>query len=103
MVALTVGASGCTYTVRLLSRPDNAIVTLPDGRVTATPDTVTFRVGRPQLVRVEARGYMPLVVDMRRTEGRPGRMVEAGLTQRGREVTFLLEPERPPLGLELTP
>ena len=98
---VAVGGEGCTYTVRLLSEPAGASVLLPDGSGTVTPGQARFRYrpGGHQIVRVEAEGYRPLVVDMQRTEGPVLRYVGAALFQKGgREVTFVLEPDRAPVG-----
>lgn len=101
LALLALGGEGCTYTVRLLSQPAGASVLLPDGSGTVTPGQARFRyrAGGHQIVRVEAVGYRPLVVDMQRTEGPILRYIGGAVFQKGgREVTFLLEPDRPPVG-----
>lgn len=93
-------APGCTYTVRMLSDPSGATITLPDGEQVATPAEYTFRWkagGQPLLI--EAPGYLPLQVDMQRTEGTPARLIGGAFSPRGgREVTFLLQPVSAPIG-----
>lgn len=101
LALIALGGEGCTYTVRLLSQPEGASVLLPDGSGTVTPGQAKFRyvAGGHQIVRVEAEGYRPLVVDMQRTEGPILRYIGGAIFQKGgREVTFVLEPERPPVG-----
>lgn len=97
LLALTL--AGCTYTVRLVSDPVGATLTLPDGGVAATPHTATFRWRPHQPLHIEAPGYRPLDVDLKRTEGRLLRYWGGALFQRGgREVTFLLVPLHGPIG-----
>lgn len=99
VASLALCASGCAYTVRLLSAPTGAVVLLPDGAETTTPTEARFVRGERQLVRVEATGYLPLVVDMNRTEGRLLRYIGGVLFQKGgREVTFVLIEEHGPVG-----
>ena len=89
----------CTYKVRLLSDPPGASILLPDGSEAVTPHVASFRHGKRQLVRVELPGYRPLVVDMQRTEGPVLRYTGAAMFQKGgREVTFMLTEDRPPVG-----
>ncbi len=98
---IAFGGEGCAYSVRLLSQPEGASVLLPDGSGTVTPGQARFRyrAGGHQIVRVEAEGYRPLVVDMQRTEGPILRYIGGAIFQKGgREVTFVLEPDRPPVG-----
>lgn len=102
MVLALVLGSGCTYTVRLLSKPEGAVVLLPDGSEVLTPAQATFRHGQRQLVRVEAPGYRPLVVDIQRTEGPLLRYIGGAVFQKGgREITFLLVDEHPLTGGDL--
>ena len=101
LLLLVLGVGGCAYTVRLLSDPVGATVLLPDGREVVTPAEATFRSGTRQLVRVEAVGHRALVVDMQKTEGNVLRQIGGALfTRGGREVTFVLVPEHPPVGSE---
>jgi hypothetical protein len=100
LAGLMLAPAGCTYTVRLLSDPPGATVTLPDGVQLATPTEHTFRwTPRGQRLVVEAPGHVPLHVDMQRTEGTLGRYIGGATMQRGgREVTFLLQPISAPIG-----
>jgi len=104
---LAVAASGCTYTVRLLSDPSGASVTwwedgvIREQLVTPAELTVPRKVSGHVWLAFEAPGYRPLQIDLQRTEGPVLRYIGAATLQRGgREVKVLLEPDRPPVGAE---
>ncbi len=106
-VALAAAASGCTYTVRLLSDPSGASVTwwedgvIREQLVTPAELTVPRKASGHVWLAFEAPGYRPLQIDLQRTEGPLLRYIGAATLQRGgREVKVLLEPDRPPVGSE---
>lgn len=107
--ALLLGAfaaSGCAATVRLASIPSGATIESLDPdtgdvltRCLAPCDVRMVRKsGRSTPYRISLPGREPLTVDLMRTEGRVLRWIGGALFQKGgREVTFLLVPERAPI------
>jgi hypothetical protein len=86
MILLWLAA--CAYRVNLTSLPMPARVTLPDGSVVVTPVEVQARwvpFGAHQIT-VDAPGYRPLTVDLRRSGGPNG------------EVRLVLVPDHGPAG-----
>lgn len=72
VLCLVLLLSGCAYKVRLVSEPDGALFTLPDGSLVSSPAEVTVRwvpFGSQPLV-CEAPGYRTLELDLRRDEVR---------------------------------
>ena len=93
--------------MRLLSVPSGATVTWYDDGVPRAELLTPAEITVPRKLRgavtldVAAPGHRPLQVDLQRTEGRLLRYVGAALFQRGgREVTFVLEPDRAAIGSE---
>ncbi len=95
---------GCAYVVQLESRPDGAVVRLPSGRVTSTPETLKIRPYSPKAywVEVSLPGYRPARVDLRKdlaTEWRFfGKSVLHFTPKVKARFEVVLIPEHPPAG-----
>lgn len=98
---------GCAYRVSLHSDPAGAQVTLPSGQTVSTPAEAQLR-WRPfgkQEVTVQAAGYRPLTVDLRKSEIRLSHYLRDAIfrpstltgASRGR-VTLVLVPEHGSVG-----
>lgn len=97
----SMGASGCAWTVQLLSVPTGAHVQLDDGSILATPTSLRVDGPEDRHILVTHPGFLPLHVDLRATEGARG--LDAAVWMGGRrELTFLLQPEAPAVGEALS-
>jgi hypothetical protein len=97
----SIGAPGCAWTVQLLSVPSGAHVQLDDGSILATPTSLRVDGPEDRHILVTHPGFLPLHVDLRATEGARG--LDAAVWMDGRrELTFLLQPEAPAVGEELS-
>ncbi|MEZ4317298.1 MAG: hypothetical protein R3F61_07330 [Myxococcota bacterium] len=85
---------GCAYTLAMESRPEPALVELPNGTRISTPDEARVRWApfNKQEVTVTAAGYRPLTLDLRQDHVRFGRLWKRPFRRAKGEVEFLLVP-----------